>query len=83
MKAAVYYGPQDIRCSNIADSVIREGHTNASEGHSNIDLWLRLCCTVGALDPIMTKGQSQTGHELVGGCLTQEGCGSLQARRSA
>lgn len=69
MKAAVYYGPQDIRCSNIADSVISADHemlvkvTATSICGSDLHLYR------GALDPIMTKGQSQTGHELVGEVL--------------
>lgn len=69
MKAAVYFGPRDIRCTSIPDSVIRADHemlvkvTATSICGSDLHLYR------GALDPIMKKGQSQTGHELVGEVL--------------
>lgn len=69
MKAAVYFGPQDIRCTTIPDSVIRADHemlvkvTATSICGSDLHLYR------GALDPIMEKGKSQTGHELVGEVL--------------
>jgi alcohol dehydrogenase len=69
MKAAVYFGPQDIRSTNIPDSVIRADHemlvkvTATSICGSDLHLYR------GALDPIMEKGKSQTGHELVGEVL--------------
>lgn len=69
MKAAVYFGPQDIRCTSIPDSVIRAEHemlvkvTATSICGSDLHLYR------GALDPIMEKGQSQTGHELLGEVL--------------
>ncbi|PKO84170.1 MAG: alcohol dehydrogenase [Betaproteobacteria bacterium HGW-Betaproteobacteria-11] len=66
MKAAVYYGAEDIRCTQIPDPVIRADH----------ELLVKVCATSmcgsdlhlyrGALDPIMEKGKSQTGHELIG-----------------
>jgi alcohol dehydrogenase len=69
MKAAVYFGPRDIRCTSIPHSVIRADHemlvkvTATSICGSDLHLYR------GALDPIMEKGQSQTGHELVGEVL--------------
>lgn len=69
MKAAVYFGPEDIRCTNIPDSVIRADHemlvkvTATSICGSDLHLYR------GALDAIMEKGKSQTGHELVGEVL--------------
>lgn len=69
MKAAVYFGPQDIRCTNIPDAAIHAGHemlvkvTATSICGSDLHLYR------GALDPIMEKGKSQTGHELVGEVL--------------
>ncbi|ABF08193.1 alcohol dehydrogenase [Burkholderia stabilis] len=66
MKAAVYYGPQDIRCTDIPDPVIRSDHemlvkvTATSICGSDLHLYR------GALDGIMEKGKSQTGHELIG-----------------
>lgn len=69
MKAAVYFGPQDIRCTNIPDATLHAGHemlvkvTATSICGSDLHLYR------GALDPIMEKGKSQTGHELVGEVL--------------
>lgn len=66
MKAAVYFAPGDIRCSEIADPVIRQDHemlvkvTATSICGSDLHLYR------GALDPIMDRGRSQTGHELIG-----------------
>lgn len=66
MKAAVYFGPEDIRCTSIADPVMRHDHemmvkvTATSICGSDLHLFR------GALDPIMTRGESQTGHELIG-----------------
>ncbi|RLB68425.1 MAG: alcohol dehydrogenase [Deltaproteobacteria bacterium] len=69
MKAAIYYGPEDIRCANIPDSVIRADHeilvkvTATSICGSDLHLYR------GALDAFMERGKSQTGHELVGEVL--------------
>ncbi len=69
MKAAVYFGAQDIRCISIPDSALRADHemlvkvTATSICGSDLHLYR------GALDPIMEKGKSQTGHELVGEVL--------------
>ena len=66
MKAAVYYAPGDIRCSDVPDPVIRADHemlvkvTATSICGSDLHLYR------GALDPIMEKGKSRTGHELIG-----------------
>jgi alcohol dehydrogenase len=69
MKAAVYFGAQDIRCVNIPDSSINADHemlvkvTAPSICGSDLHMYR------GTLDPIMEKGASQTGHELVGEVL--------------
>jgi alcohol dehydrogenase len=69
MKAAVYFGPQDIHCIDVPDSVLRADHemlvkvTATSICGSDLHLYR------GALDPIMEKGKSQTGHELIGEVL--------------
>lgn len=69
MKAAIYFAPEDIRCSNIPDPVLRHDHemlvkvTGTSICGSDLHLYR------GALDPIMEKGKSQTGHELIGEVL--------------
>ncbi len=69
MKAAIYFAPEDIRCTQIADPVLRHDHemlvkvTATSICGSDLHLYR------GALDPIMEKGRSQTGHELIGEVL--------------
>jgi len=69
MKAAVYYGPEQIRATDIPDATIRQDHemlvkvTATSICGSDLHLYR------GALDPIMDKGKSQTGHELIGEVL--------------
>ena len=66
MKAAIYFAPSDIRCSDIPDPTLRADHemlvkvTATSICGSDLHLFR------GALDPIMEKGKSQTGHELIG-----------------
>lgn len=69
MKAAVYFGPQDIRCINIPDSVIRADHEVLVKVSATSICGSDLHLYRGALDPIMEKGKSQTGHELVGEVL--------------
>lgn len=69
MKAAVYYGPEQIRVTDIPDATIQQDHellvkvTATSICGSDLHLYR------GALDPIMDKGKSQTGHELIGEVL--------------
>lgn len=66
MKAAIYYGPEDIRCSTIPDPILKDDHamlvTVSATSICGSDLHLYR----GALDPIMARGESQTGHELIG-----------------
>lgn len=66
MKAAVYYGPQDIRVSDIPDPKIREDHEILVEVNATSICGSDLHLYRGALDSIMDKGKSQTGHELIG-----------------
>lgn len=66
MKAAVYFGPGDIRCTDIADPAIRSDHEILVEVKASSICGSDLHLYRGALDPIMEKGKSQTGHELVG-----------------
>lgn len=66
MKAAVYYGPEDIRCTNIADPAIRADHEMLVAVRATSICGSDLHLYRGALDPIMEKGRSQTGHELIG-----------------
>ena len=66
MQAAIYFGPENIRCSDIPDPVLKADHemlvkvTATSICGSDLHLYR------GALDGIMEKGRSQTGHELIG-----------------
>lgn len=66
MKAAVYFGAGDIRCTDIDDARLQADHeilvrvTGTSICGSDLHLYR------GALDAIMEKGVSQTGHELIG-----------------
>jgi len=66
MKAAVYYGPEDIRATRIVDPALDLPHgimvkvTATSICGSDLHLYR------GAFDPIMEKGHSQVGHELIG-----------------
>lgn len=65
MKAAVYYGPQDIRCTQIADASLKNGHEILVRVIATSICGSDLHLYRGALDPIMEKGKSQTGHELI------------------
>ncbi len=69
MKAAVYFGPQDIRCTTIPDSVLTADHEILVKVSATSICGSDLHLYRGALDAIMTKGKSQTGHELVGEVL--------------
>jgi len=69
MKTAIYYGPKDIRCGEKESPVItheddiRVKVLATSMCGSDLHLYR------GALDLIMEKGISQTGHELCGEVL--------------
>lgn len=69
MKAAVYYGPEDIRCTDIPDPSIHAHHEMLVKVLATSICGSDLHLYRGALDPIMEKGKSQTGHELVGEVL--------------
>ncbi|MGH8434348.1 MAG: alcohol dehydrogenase [Pseudomonas sp.] len=66
MKAAIYYGPQDIRCTDIPDPTIKAGHEMIVKVKATSICGSDLHLYRGALDPIMEKGKSQTGHEMIG-----------------
>lgn len=66
MKAAVYFAPQDIRCIEIPDPVLRDDHAMLVQVIATSICGSDLHLYRGALDPIMLRGQSQTGHELIG-----------------
>lgn len=69
MKAAIYFGPEDIRCASIADPTLRADHEMLVRVIATSICGSDLHLYRGALDPIMEKGKSQTGHELVGEVL--------------
>jgi alcohol dehydrogenase len=66
MKAAVYYGPQDVRVDEVPEPVLRASHEMlvkvraTSICGSDLHIWR------GTLDGIMERGRSRLGHELVG-----------------
>lgn len=69
MKAAVYFGEKDIRAVDVEEAKLDCDHgalvkvIGTSLCGSDLHLYR------GALDPIMEKGRSQTGHELIGEVL--------------
>lgn len=69
MKAAIYYGPEDIRCASIADAQLSAAHEVLVKVNATSICGSDLHLYRGALDPIMDKGRSQTGHELIGEVL--------------
>ncbi|TAM12854.1 MAG: alcohol dehydrogenase [Nevskiaceae bacterium] len=69
MKAAIYFGPGDIRCTNIADVALHNDHDMLVKVTATSICGSDLHIYRGALDPIMDKGHSQTGHELIGEVL--------------
>lgn len=66
MKAAIYYGPEDIRCSTIPDSSLKDDHAMLVQVKATSICGSDLHLYRGALDPVMERGVSQTGHELIG-----------------
>jgi len=69
MKTAIYYGPKDIRCG------VKESPKITHEDDIRVKVLATSMCGSdlhvyrGALDAIMEKGVSQTGHELCGEVL--------------
>jgi len=66
MKAAVYFGSEDIRCTDIDEPGIDSPHAILAKVSATSICGSDLHLYRGALDPIMDKGRSQTGHELIG-----------------
>ena len=66
MKAAVYFGIEDIRTMEVNDPEIVEAHEMLVEVNATSICGSDLHLYRGALDPIMERGRSRTGHELVG-----------------
>ncbi|WP_428542740.1 alcohol dehydrogenase catalytic domain-containing protein [Profundibacter sp.] len=66
MKASVYFGPKDIRAIDVPDAKIKNDHEMLVEVSATSICGSDLHLYRGALDGIMEKGRSQTGHELIG-----------------
>ena len=66
MKAAVYFGPKDIKATDVDDPELKDDHAVLVEVSATSICGSDLHLYRGALDPIMEKGRSQTGHELIG-----------------
>jgi|TARA_R100000049_G_C1956496_1_gene112955 alcohol dehydrogenase len=66
MRASIYYGPEDIRATNIQDPTLNEDHAMLVEVLATSICGSDLHVYRGALDSMMEKGRSQTGHELIG-----------------
>ena len=69
MKAAVYFGPKNIAVTDIADARLSCDHEILVRVSATSICGSDLHLYRGALDPIMEKGKSQTGHELIGEVL--------------
>jgi alcohol dehydrogenase len=66
MKAAIYYGPEDIRCGTKNDPKIAQPHEVLVKVRATSICGSDLHLYRGALDPFMERGHSPTGHELCG-----------------
>jgi len=66
MKTSIYYGPYDIRCGEKPNPSIEEPHQILVDVEATSICGSDLHLYRGAMDSIMKKGHSQTGHELVG-----------------
>ncbi len=66
MKAAIYYGAKDIHTTDIADPGLEEPHGILVKVNATSICGSDLHLYRGSMDPIMEKGRSQTGHELIG-----------------
>lgn len=66
MKAAVYFGPRNIRAVDVDDPVLADDHAMLVKVVATSICGSDLHLYRGALDAIMDKGVSRTGHELIG-----------------
>ena len=66
MKAAVYFGPEDIKCTDIDAPQIQHEHELLVKVSATSICGSDLHLYRGTMDAIMEKGKSQTGHELIG-----------------
>lgn len=73
MKAAVYFGPEDIRCTEVQEPRLTEDHEVLVRVHASSICGSDLHIFRGALDDFMRRGHSRTGHELVGEIVDRGG----------
>ncbi|MBT9282569.1 MAG: alcohol dehydrogenase [Hydrogenibacillus schlegelii] len=66
MKAAVYFGPRDVRAIEIEEPQIRAEHEILVKVRATSICGSDLHIYRGTLDGIMARGRSQLGHELSG-----------------
>lgn len=66
MKAAVYFGPQDVRVQTVPDPILREPGSVIVKVQATSICGSDLHLYRGTMDGIMEKGHSRLGHELCG-----------------
>lgn len=66
MKAAIYFGPHDIRCAQVKDPEIENEHEILVAVRATSICGSDLHLFRGSLDAMMERGVSRTGHELIG-----------------
>ncbi len=66
MKAAVYFGEKNIKTIDVDEPELKADHEVLVEVSATSICGSDLHLYRGAMDPIMEKGRSQTGHELIG-----------------
>ena len=66
MKAAVYFGPRDVRAVEVEDPVIQKDHEILVRVRATSICGSDLHIYRGTLDGIMVRGHSRLGHELSG-----------------
>lgn len=66
MKAAVYYGPKDVRVDEVEDAGISAPHEMLVEMRATSICGSDLHIWRGTLDGLMERGKSRLGHELSG-----------------
>jgi alcohol dehydrogenase len=66
MKAAVYFGPRDVRCVSVPDAELTQEHGMLVKVRTTSICGSDLHIYRGTLDGIMERGHSRLGHELAG-----------------
>lgn len=66
MKAAVYFGPRQVRCQEVQDAALSQDHAMLVKVRMTSICGSDLHIYRGTLDGIMERGHSRLGHELSG-----------------